>query len=122
MRAQDPRLLWGELGSLRGAVRLVHLVFLLRYSTGAQSIGSQEQVQHENAKSTQYRDQQPTSAPNASNNVTNDYSTSVLIGTSAPGDTCVSAAHIVENLRVVNYRIWARRFRTTMISVSLTAA
>ena len=67
MRAQDPRLLWGELGSLRGAVRLVHLVFLLRYSTGAQSIGSQEQVQHENAKSTQYRDQQPTSAPNASN-------------------------------------------------------
>ena len=36
-------------------------------STGAQKIGYQEQVQHQIAKSTKYREQQPTSAPNASN-------------------------------------------------------
>ena len=47
-------------------VQIVSLLMLLFFSgaialiqsTGAQSIGSQEQVQHENAKSTQYRDQQ----------------------------------------------------------------
>ena len=33
-------------------------LFCLLQSTGAQTIESQEQVQHENAKSKQYRDQQ----------------------------------------------------------------
>ena len=49
------------------------LLFGVLQLTGTQSKGAQEQGQphqqrqHENTKSTQYRDLQPTSAPNASN-------------------------------------------------------
>ena len=56
----------------------------LLQSIRSQSISSQEQVQHQNAKNTQHRDQQLSYFSKVSSNVTNDYPASVLTG-----DVCV---------------------------------
>ena len=51
-------------------------------STRAQSISSQEQVQHQNAKKPQHREQQLPYFTSVNSNVTDNYSASVLIETS----------------------------------------
>ena len=68
-------------------------------STRAQSISSQEQVQHHNAKNSQHRAQQLPYFTSVNNNMTGNYSDSVLIGDLSPWRhlTACSPCHEVEH-------------------------
>ena len=68
-----------SLGSQSPGLLLLHL-----QSTRARSISSQEQVQHQNAKNSQHRDQELLYFTSVNSNVTDNYSASVLIGGPQP--------------------------------------